>query len=331
MRAKRESTRCLYVWNPERSENDIMFVSKRLSTIARCMLAATFLLLGGCGAVPDASRFAAAGGQLHSAVVVTGTVVTDELQRAQLDEEAGEMSKIWQVPDACTLAMMQYGDALADIVKASRDSGAAAQAVAGAGESFAKSVGAVLPPVLASAEVLQFAGTVAQQIQNERAAQSLEAALAGMQPTVDAVATLLGKQLDDAGDILLDSSLLVSGDMALRYQQELGYSQTLTAERRALYSRPSTADTTRQLDDIVHREQVIAPTLQQYAQEKATNEERWKAQRELLDGAKQAVQEWAVAHRQLLSAVQNRASIDPQALNDSIVELRALIRKARMS
>lgn len=286
-------------------------------------------LIAACSAAPDASRFAAAGTQLHSAVVTTGEMVAGELNRAKLLREADALSTLWTVPDACTVAMMRYGDALADIVMASRGSGEAAQAVANAGASFATSVGAVLPPALAASESAKLIGTLVQQAANEHAARSLEDALAGMQPTVDAVAVLLGKQLDDAGKILLDASGHIDLDMTKRYQFELGYSKTLKADRQALYYKPRTAETTRKLDDIVHREQVIAPTLQQYAQEQSALEQRTKLQQELLDAAGRAVMEWAAAHRQLLTAVQNRAPIDPQGLNESIIEQRALIRKAR--
>ncbi|HWT38071.1 MAG TPA: hypothetical protein VN289_17410 [Paraburkholderia sp.] len=288
-------------------------------------------LLTACGALPDASGFAAAGAQLHSAVIVTGDVLVDELQRAELGDESRDMEKLWKVPDACTLAMKNYGDAIASIVQVSRDSGAAAEQVAQAGATFANSIGAVLPPVLASAEAARLAGTVVQQIQNERAARSLEAALSDMQPTVDLVAGLLDKQLHDADDILLDASGLIYTGIVQNYQQEISYSKTLTDARRTLYTRAISTDTTRQLDDISRREQSIAPSLKQYAQEKTANEQRWKTQHELLIAARQAVQEWAGAHRQLLIAVQNRSAVDPRALNESIVELRALLRKARMS
>lgn len=309
-----------------------MFLNMKITMLTHVVLAAAVALLAaGCGAVPDASKFSAAGMQLHSAVVVTGSILEGELRQAELDPEADDMNKVWAVPDACTLAMMQYGDALAGIVKASRDSAAAAQAVADAGAALASSVGVVLPPAAVSAEATKFAVTVYEQIQKERAARSLEAALVGMQPTVDAVGAILVKQLDNASEILVDANLLVDADMATRYQREIGYSQRLIEARQALYILPATAAATSQIDEIAHREQIIAPTMQKFAQEKAVNAERWKQQRQLIYAARQAVMEWAVAHRQLLIAVQNRDAVDPEALNESIVELRALIRKVKMS
>jgi hypothetical protein len=302
---------------------------------ARCvrnpLMVGVVIMFSACKSVPDAGPFSAAGSQLHSAVVTAGNVVSSALVEAQLPDFAKRLNEQWQIPDACTLAMMRYGDALASIVQTSRDSSAAAQQVIKAGTDLATSVGAAVPPLLAAPELSALAGTVVQQVENAHAARSLEEALSGMQPAVDDVAKLLTAQLNSVDSILTDANLKFLLNLTTEYNQELRYRLTLTAERRALYDSPRTADTTRQLDDIIHREQVIAPTLAAFDQKDAENQHRLKARRELITTAKQAIANWAEAHRNLLIAVRNGGTVDVMALNESIVELRALINKARMS
>ena len=300
------------------------FAGHLLATAAVAVLCA-------CKSVPDASQFAAAGSQLHSAVVSAGNVVSDELRQAQLSDSARALDKQWQVPDECTLAMMRYGNAIAGIVQTSRDSEAAAQQVIDAGAQLATTIGVAVPPLLASAEAGKLIDSIAREIVNARAARSLKEALAAMQPVVDDTALLLSRQLDNANEILLDASLQNRLTLVMQYQNDVRYAQTLASDRQKLYDVPRTADTNRQFDEIVTREKVIAPTVAIFEQRDAERKQRWSTRHALIDAAKQAVLEWAAAHRELLAAVNEGNSVDLKALNESIVELRALIQKARAS
>jgi hypothetical protein len=49
----------------------------------------------------------------------------------------------------------------------------------------------------------------------------------------------------------------------------------------------------------------------------------------LIAATRQAVIDWAGAHRQLLAAVRDGAVVDPQALLQSVVDVRELIGKVR--
>lgn len=300
--------------------------------VVRSIIAvAAFTMMAACKSVPDASPFAVAGSQLHSAVVSTGTVVASGLNEAELTSEAQRFTTLWQVPDQCTLAMMRYGNALANIVQATRNSDEAVQQVFDAGTKLADSLGVAVPPALAAGEVLTLLKTIDRQVANVVAARSLEDALSRMQPAVDNVAIVMSHELDAAGDILNNADGIVDTNLRLQYKAEVDYEQTLTKNRQALYQKALTSDTTRQLDDIVHREQVIAPVLAERQQKDDLRNTRLQTRQELINTAKQAVANWAQAHRDLHAAVQSGGTLDLAALNESIVELRALIQKARAS
>ncbi|MBN3753697.1 hypothetical protein G3N95_12165 [Paraburkholderia sp. Tr-20389] len=300
--------------------------------VARGMIAAAVLsMFAACKSVPDASPFAVAGSQLHSAVMSAGIVVTSGLNEAELANEAQSFSTLWQVPDQCTLAMMRYGNALANIVQATHNGDEAVQQVFDAGTKLADSLGIAVPPALAAGEVLALLKTIDREVANVVAARSLEDALSRMQPAVDNVAIVMNRELDAAGDILRNADGIVDTKLRLSYKAEVDYEQTLTKNRQALYQKALTTDTTRQLDEIVHREQVIAPVLAERQQKYDLRNTRLQTRRELINTAKQAVSNWAQAHRDLQAAVQSGGTLDLAALNESIVELRALIEKARAS
>ena len=129
-----------------------------------CVVWATFVLfaLTGCGSLPDASKLASASVQLRSAVAASGSAVESELKIADRGGKAEEFAAKWEQTDRSCAALARYAEALGGIVKAGKESGAAAQQLADAGLELASGVGLPLPA--AAGPAIKLATTVYQQI-----------------------------------------------------------------------------------------------------------------------------------------------------------------------
>ena len=286
--------------------------------------------LYGCATPPDAGKLADASVQLRSAIAASGSAVALELDSAGQVDRAQQFREAWTVPDRAATALADYSEAVAEIVKSGREGGDSARRLADAGFQLATGVGIVVPAAGSVAAGVDVAVFVYQQIALARAANSLEQSLERLQPAVERIADLIGKQLDDAQVILVSSNRIAEQTLRSRYSDETGYLLALRKERLGLYRvTPLTPSNAERLLQIENVERTVTTKLEPMETELKANAARLKTALQLIAATRQAVSDWAVAHRQMLAAVRDGARVDPQMLVESIVEVRELVRKVR--
>jgi hypothetical protein len=304
-------------------------VDRTLGGVAGMVVGGWLGLLAGCGSVPDAGRLVDASVQLHSAIGASGSAVATELRAARRDETAQQFAVAWTHTERSVAGLVQYAEALGGIVRAGREGGESVQRVAAAGSELAAAVGLGLPAA-GLATAVDIGAQVYQQIALARAAQSLEASLARMQPAVDRMAELIVGQLDDAAVILAAASRLEAVNLRREFADDTGFRDALQRERRAQYAPgPLTPAAAERLQQIDRAERIVAARLEPMERRLAAGERRLRQSMQLIGAAQQAVRDWAGAHRQLQRAVSESRTLDPVALLHSVEELRVLVRKAR--
>jgi hypothetical protein len=240
------------------------------------------------------------------------------------------LREAWAVTDRSAVAISLYSDALASIVKSGREGGDTVRRLAEAGTQLATGVGLALPAAGTVATGIDVAAFVYQQIAAARAAASLEQALERMQPAVDRIAEVIGRQLDDAQAILVNGNKISETRLRAQFADETGYLIALRKERLALYQvTPLTTANAERLLQIENVERTVNAKLEPMETERKAAAARLKTALQLIAATRQALFDWAGTHRQMLAAVRDGAAVDPQALVQSVVEVRELVRKVR--
>ena len=297
-----------------------------LALAAVAMLAA----MTGCTSLPDARRIADASAQLGSAVAASGAMAADELDAAGLPERARELRKAWQVPERSTAALAAYAEALAAITQSGREGAESVRRVADAGTALASGVGIALPVSAAAATGLDIAATVYRQLASVRAASALVDALERMQAGVERTVEVVTLQLDDAAVLLVSANRIAEVKLRAEYADETGYLLALRRERVALYAQSpltqANADRLLQIDRI---ERTVVSRLTPMNATLRASEGRLREMLAVTGRTRQALADWALAHRQLLHGMRAGTAVDPQALVQSVSELRDLVHRVR--
>jgi hypothetical protein len=293
----------------------------------RALVFLALVAAAGCATPPDAGNLADASAQLRSAIAATGNAVAVELDAAGEPDRARQLREAWVVPDRSAVALMLYSDAVASIVRSGQQGGDTVRRLADAGTQLATGVGIAMPAVGAGVDLAAY---LYQQIALARAATSLEQSLERMQPAVDRIADVIGKQLDDAQVILVNANKLAEVKLRDQFSDETGYLIALRKERQALYRvTPLTTANADRLLQIEKVERSVTAKLEPMEAERKAAAVRMRNSLQLIAATRQAVIDWAGAHRQMLAAVRDGATVDPQALVQSVFEVRELIRKVR--
>jgi hypothetical protein len=296
----------------------------------RIGVACAVALSTGCATLPDAGKLADASVQLRTAINAGGSAVVLELEAAGDPEHATQFRKAWATSDRSALALAGYAEAVAGIVKAGNEAGESARRLADAGAQLANGVGIALPAAEALEAGVDLGAWIYKQIAVARASKSLEESLANMQPAVDRVADVIGKQLEDAQIVLVSANQIADAKLRDRFSTETGYLIALAKERQALYQvTPLTTANAQRLEQIERVERTVAVKLEPMDTERKASAARLKQASLLITGARIAVADWADAHRQMLVAVREGRTVDPRALLQSVAELRDLVNKLR--
>lgn len=293
--------------------------------------ALAMLAAAGCSTLPDARGLAVSSAQLGSAVAAGGAMAAAELEAAGQADRAADLRKAWQVPERSVAALARYADALAEVSAAGRDGAASVQRIADAGAALAAGVGLVLPASAAAATGLDVALTVYRQIAAVRAAGALREALERMQPVVERTTETVAAQLDDLSVVLTAANRSAAVRLRAEHADETGYLLALRRERVALYARlPLAAADAERLLQIDRVERTVIARLAPMNATLRDSEARLRDSLALVAATRQALADWALAHRQLLHAARAGAGSDPVALVQSVSELRELVQRARL-
>lgn len=289
--------------------------------------------LGACAPLPDATPFSESTLQLRSAMAAGHVAVDGEMRATKvLDAEADKLKAAWKLRLAAADGMVAYAESIVALTDAGNKGDETVAAVANSVKSLAAAAGVVLPqaPVAAATKAAEL---IALHIANIRARNTLTEAMRQAEPAVSAVADLVAKDVGDIIPILRAATKISDTQLTIEHQIELGDRDQVLAERKQIYSKSGNGETAR--DDLARLE-VLDHALKDmdawylpFEADRTAIRNREAAGRKLLAATRQAVLDWASAHRQLALAIEKGGRVDPKALAESIAEIRELIRKVR--
>jgi hypothetical protein len=306
------------------------FTRELLSLATGVLVVLLAALLIGCAAVPDPRPLADASAQLRAAVAASGASAAAQLDGAGQAERAAALRSAWQVPERSTAAIARYAEALTAIARAGGAGGDSVRRVADAGAELAGAVGLVLPASLVIPGAIDAAAQVYQQIAVVRATRAMDEAVSTMQPAIERIVTLITAQVDAAQAIAVNANRIGEVKLRAQYSEETGYLLALRKERVALYAvTPLSAANAERLLQIERVERGVLARLAPMNSELRTANAQLAAMVQVAEATRQALVDWAFAHRQLGQALRDGVALDPQALLQSIEQLRELGRSMR--
>lgn len=269
-----------------------------------------------------------------------------EQSASRLKERTGALELSWASNVRMIDAIVAYSDSLASIAAAGKKGQESAAATGAALKNLLSSFDAAVPIVGAVAEVAPIAAKLYGQVAATLAAKSLEKAVIEAQPAIDDAARVLTANLGNLAAINhalfreLPAVLQDPARAGFDARSERGVLKAAIAAHDELRTEINTAirnaaDSagrevalqplsvrTRQLEAIIAASQAkLAPVDQKIAAERA----RGALQAQFIVAAQSAVAEWAVYHRRLGGALQERKIPSVDSLKATANDLRELV------
>jgi hypothetical protein len=300
--------------------------------LPRHLLSLILVLATGCTALPDVSPFATASRQLAGAVKASGTAISEDLHATpELEAKAKAFDSAWAVRNDLMRAVVAYSDSLVAIVKASGDSREAARSLADKVGGLAQAVGVVQPGSGPAVEVAaDTAAFVWAQIALAKAAGSLDEALKAAQPAIERL-TIIKSDSKDLVVVVRGLAEAQRAELGATYNEALGYRKDLAARRAKLRAKFGTL-TDAEAADLKRIDEFMTPPnaeVQKYDELKAKIDTREKANLQLIAATRDAIEQWAAAHREVALALENRRPVSTESLTEAAVELRDLVKRIR--
>lgn len=283
-------------------------------------------LLAGC-TLPNLKPFAESTAQIHAAVLTVDSEAPALLREAGKADAADKLDKHLAVRRLAMNAVLNYADSLAHITEAGQSGQKSADRVA---DSLGGLLGALkLAPL--SGEALAVVTMAYAQVAQARAAGAFAEAVGQADPAIQAVATILTKDLEDLQGLMVQMRPTLTRRVMERSSANLAledYRHQLERERRLIEARlatdPGNAGLIRQSQDITL---LIGQTRDRYEPllaEQAAVGARVDAQVALMAKTRQAVAEWAAVHADMAAAI--RAGLPPNTavLASLAVQIRKL-------
>lgn len=314
----------------------------RHRSLAGALLAPSLAMLAGCATLPDVTPYRDATVQLRSTVLVGGQAVESGLQSAaasldaspdqakQLKSGTEQFAKDWRARVDAMDGLVAYAEAVNGIALAGKEGAASARALADSMTRLVSSLGIVLPASGTLATASDAVAFIYGHIAAARASQSLDQALENAQPVVDKVAMLLAKDLQDSMDVLRAAHELERTTLRSKFNNELGYLQSLNRERAKLYAKGNLEPADEQrLKQIAELYDATKDWREPIEKRQADSEAALKARMALISATQAAVAEWAAAHRAIAVAVKENRKVNVEALVQATLDARELIRRLR--
>lgn len=298
-------------------------------------LAAIGLLLvtAACGSLPDATPFFQSTVHLRSAIAAAGTAVDSELRATDvLRESADRLAPEWAKNVSAADALVAYSESLVAITDAGNSGGESARALANSLNGLAAGVGIAAPSAAAVSTATDIAAFLYQQIALVRASRNLQEALSTAQPAVDQIAKLLGANIKSMEVILVTAADAADKSLQLKRENQiqLGYLQEIRDEQERIYRTAATdPKSVARLAELDKAIEAMRDWREPYEAARKAIATRLAVSRQLISATQQGIFDWAATHRQLATALAEGRRINPEALAQSVVEIRELVRKVR--
>jgi hypothetical protein len=325
--------------------------------------------LAACGNLPDVTLFAGATESLRDAVVQVAPAVTAEVQKVPNGVDyVTDIRNAWKVRIDAVNAMNNYSQSLVAIVGAGDEGSKTAESIGNSFGAMLTQAGNVLPGVLSGVAPIAENATEAVKLLvktyvNIKAMSDLEDALDATQPGINTFSKLLSQDLAELDELVLDAQAAVELERTLAYNDKYAALKGLEVERTKLhtvYAR-AIAENTKHLEAMV--EIIINDTggeLKEPPFSKARlgelsdaiaevdklikandfwvvplkaevkrEQERVTAARQLIASTQIGVRQWAVAHANLVAAVQEGRTPNFHNLIKTAAEIEDLVTRFR--
>jgi hypothetical protein len=296
-------------------------------------------LVTGCGTLPDARPFADATNALSVAVKSSGQALVDSLRDAGsvAPSDKDEYEKIikdfeaaWSFRVKAAQGAVAYSDAIVDLIAAGKEG---AETVKRVGDSLQALAGAINVPLAAPAVgvIGDIARFLLDRIAIVRASKTLEEAVAQAQPAIDRIA----EHLADESDSKLKPTLkraydnIVSG-IKSQYDADNDFAASFSKKRAELRQKAiNDSKLIPQLQEFDRVQTTVAISLKERDQKIDQATAAYKARLQLVNALSTATTTWATAHRYLASAIREKRKVNVAELQETVVDLKELIRKVR--
>lgn len=307
----------------------------------RSFLAAIVLaLVAGCGSLPDAKPFADATSTLSASVKTSGQALTDSMRdagsvlpqdQAAYDKNVKDFNAAWEVRIKAAEGAVAYSNSIADVIAAARETRDTINRVGDSLGALAGAAGIALPaaPVIGVAkDIGEF---VASRIATVRASKNLEEAVAQAQPAVDKIAEhLVAETNKNLKPILEDVYKNIASGIKQSYDADDSFAKILnvrlTQARTDALKDLSKAPALQEFDRM---QSVVSVRLKERDQKLDQAAANYKARLQLINSLSTATMAWAAAHRDLASAITEKRKVNATELQETVIELKELIRKVR--
>lgn len=312
-----------------------------MKTLANSLTWLLFLLMTGCGTLPDARPFAGATSTLSASVKSSGQALSDSIRetsnldpsnKAQYEAIIHKIDDTWAVRVKAAQGAVAYSDAIADLIGAGKESGETVKRVGDSLETLAASINTPLP-VLGVGVAADVARFLTDRIAIVRASKTLQEAIMQAQPAVDSIADQLAndteKQLRPAVESAYKNAI---SSIKSRYEKEDNFARSFQAKREEVLETLITeanAQNIQKLQVYDHIQASVAATLIERDQQLRQATSTYKTRLQLINALSVATTTWAQTHRDLASAIKEKRKVNVTELLETMNDLKELIRKVR--
>jgi hypothetical protein len=310
------------------------------TTLGRGVLVVICLLVAACGSLPDARPFADATSAWSASVKASGQALSDSLREAsaavpegernQYDKSIKEFEDAWAARIRAAQAAAAYSNAVADLIASAAGAG---ESVTKVGDSLAALAGAagisLAGPALDVAG--DFARFLADRIAIVRASRRLDEAVAQAQPAVDRIAEHLVSESNRQLKPTLERAYKnVASGIKQQYGAESDFSGLL--EKRLLQARqealrePGKVTALMELDRMLG---TVSAKLKERDQKLDQAAASYRTRLQLINALSTSTAAWAAAHRDLAGAIREKRRVSAAELQETVSDLKELIRRVR--
>jgi hypothetical protein len=306
---------------------------------SRLAAAIVCLLLAACGSLPDARPFADATGTWSASVKASGQALADSLRDAgsvepadknAYEQDIKKFEEAWSARIKAAQGAVAYSSSIADVVAAAGETGQTVNKVADSLGALAGASGITLagPTVSVVSDVAKFVGA---QVAIVRVSRKLEDAVAQAQPAVDSIAEHLVSESDRQLKPTLERAHKnIASGIKQQYDADSNFAaavaKRLEQARTDALKDPAKAASLQELDRMLA---AVGGRLKERDQRLDQAAASYKARLQLINALSTTTLAWAAAHRDLAGAIRDKRKVNAAELQETIGDLRDLIKKVR--
>lgn len=297
------------------------------------------ILATGCGTLPDGKPFADATGTWAASVKTSGQALSDSLSDAgsvtpsdkgTYEKCINDFEGAWFARVTAAQGVVAYSYAIVDLIAASKES---TETVNKVGDALSGLATAVNIPL--TAPVVGMAGDLARfvidRIAIVRASKQLEEAVAQAQPAIDRITEQLVIEADRQLKPILKAAYdnMISG-IKSQYEEDDNFAAAFSKKqvklRVAALSDPAKVAQLHEYDKV---QMTVSARLKERDQKIDQSAAAYRSRLQLVNALSTATTAWAAAHRDLTGSIKEKRKVNTAELQETIIDLKELIKKVR--